>query len=65
MHAVIANLLQTRKQRVSLVTMEPGSQKPVVQVVERTATDPPIEFLLTAELVKHHEQMLQSRGNGR
>jgi hypothetical protein len=58
-HMVVANLLQTRKQRVSLVTVDPADQRTTVRVVERTTTDPLIEFLLTAEVVKDHQVIMK------
>jgi hypothetical protein len=65
-HAVVANLLHTRKDRVLVVKQQAGSQQQQqlpVDVVEvlRAPTEPHIEKQLVAVIVQLHQQFQQQQ----
>jgi hypothetical protein len=68
-HAVVANLLHTRKDRVLVVKQqqqqqqEAGAQEAGLHVVEvlRAASEPHIEKQLVAEVVTLHQQFQQQQ----
>lgn len=55
-HAVVANMLHTRKDRVLLVLQQPGGSSSQVQDLRRPADVKYIESILVPEVVRLHEE---------
>ena len=58
MHAVIANILDTRKEQVLIVQKPPQEGQPSIVTVNRHPEEPFIERQLVQQLVALHQKML-------